>query len=237
MSYAYGSTNTAEGLFFSSECEACSGSGYVYDDDGRAVECECKRRWDAQRRLARIKQPAKFGEYLLADFQPRSAEQRTMVDTLAAYAADPPKTGILLIGPVGTGKTHMLATLMRELVSTRKVNGRFWRADELLDAGKRAFDRRRDDEEPDPLLAAREVKLLLLDDLGVERLTDWQRSEISLLISHRSDHELRTFITSNMPLAELSKPDFYGARIGSRLGEMCKVLVLRGADQRKGGGA
>jgi DNA replication protein DnaC len=75
------------------------------------------------------------------------------------------------------------------------------------------------------------VPLLVLDDLGSERVTDWVREQIFLIINSRYEEMLPTVVTTNDTLEELEK--HVGQRIISRLMETCQGLILDGEDFRK----
>ena len=76
---------------------------------------------------------------------------------------------------------------------------------------------------------------LILDDLGVEKTTDWSLQTLYTLINRRYEEELVTIITSNLSLKELAEK--VGDRIASRIAEMCEVKVMKGEDRRLKRGA
>ena len=72
--------------------------------------------------------------------------------------------------------------------------------------------------------------LLILDDLGAEKTTDWALQSLYIIINKRLSEELQTIITSNLSLDELR--DKIGDRIASRIAGMCKIVKLTGRDRR-----
>ncbi len=73
--------------------------------------------------------------------------------------------------------------------------------------------------------------LLLLDDLGAAKTSEWTEELTYRLINHRYEHMLPTLITTNLPTAELRTA--LGDRVASRLAEMTERVVLTGPDRRR----
>jgi DNA replication protein DnaC len=104
---------------------------------------------------------------------------------------------------------------------------------DMLDGIKQGFD--------DPgiaswwtqtLMAAQSVPLLVLDDIGSEKPTEWARERLTQLIGHRYDNELCTLISSNLTLAELKEHIDPIGRITSRIKGMTVPIEYRGKDRR-----
>ena len=74
------------------------------------------------------------------------------------------------------------------------------------------------------------VSLLVLDDLGAEKTTEWAESTLYLIIDRRNRDEKWTIVTSNLTLPEIEQT--LGARIASRLSDM-KVVNIKLPDYRK----
>src|SRR5207244_381801 len=77
----------------------------------------------------------------------------------------------------------------------------------------------------------RTAPLVVLDDIGAERPSEWQRERLLTIIGDRYDNELSTIITSNLTIAELTEP--LGGRLQSRIAGMTVPLLFKGADRRK----
>lgn len=73
--------------------------------------------------------------------------------------------------------------------------------------------------------------LLLLDDLGAAKTSEWTEELTYRLINHRYEHMLPTLITTNLPTAELRTA--LGDRVASRLAEMTERVILTGPDRRR----
>lgn len=134
---------------------------------------------------------------------------------------------LLLLGNVGTGKTHEAYAALRVLSLSGAICK--WRAvlasDYLRIVGPRnGVDTEREFE------AYAGAHVLLLDDLGSHLGTPWSESELLRLIDRRYAHLRPTLITSNIKRAEFVAT--VGTRIASRLNEMCTIATMIGDDRR-----
>jgi len=147
------------------------------------------------------------------------------------------RRGIYIHGSVGTGKTHIAYALLSackkdisaggEVVGTES-SATFINASEFFAEMKRDFDRKEKTYPMENLMQSR--KLLFIDDIGAEKLSEWVISEFYLLLNHRYNEMLPTIFTSNLSLDELSEK--FGERITSRIAGMCDVVELSGVDRR-----
>ena len=146
------------------------------------------------------------------------------------------RRGIYIHGSVGTGKTHIAYSLHNYYTKERKVGdevhkihrGIFINASELFSEMKKDFDRKDKEHPMEELVQSR--KLLFIDDIGAEKLSEWVISEFYLLLNHRYNEMLPTIFTSNLSPDELSER--LGERITSRIIGMCDVVRLEGSDKR-----
>ncbi|WP_217553131.1 ATP-binding protein [Streptomyces sp. GbtcB6] len=135
---------------------------------------------------------------------------------------------LLIAGPTGTGKTYQAYGAVRALL-TRGVRLR-WEATTSADLHARLRPRAGHDGERDLQTLAR-CPLLLLDDLGAAKTSEWTEELTYRLINHRYEHMLPTLITTNLPTAELRAA--LGDRVASRLAEMTERVILTGPDRRR----
>ncbi|MFI1097537.1 ATP-binding protein [Streptomyces sp. NPDC020917] len=135
---------------------------------------------------------------------------------------------LLIAGPTGTGKTHQAYGAIRSLLAAG-VRLR-WEATTAADLY--AAQRPRQGHDPErQLLALARCPLLLLDDLGAAKQSQWTEELTYRLVNHRYNHMLPTLVTTNLPVAELR--DAVGDRVASRLAEMTERVILTGRDRRR----
>lgn len=137
---------------------------------------------------------------------------------------------LLLVGATGTGKTHLAYGAVRALL-TSGVNCRAV-VTTAADLYARLRPRHGVDPEAEFERAAR-ARVLVVDDLGAAKGSEWTEEINYRLVNHRYEHEAPTLFTSNVKPKDL--PAVLGVRVSSRLFEMTETVVLKGADRRLGG--
>ena len=135
---------------------------------------------------------------------------------------------LLILRPTGTGKTHQAVGAIRTLAASGVTVG--WYADTApgLFASLRPRDGVDGEAEYRKISTA---QLLLLDDLVAAKASEWTEEILFRLVNDRYEAMLPGLYTSNVPAAELRNA--LGARIASRLAEMCQQVALRGEDRRR----
>jgi len=118
-----------------------------------------------------------------------------------------PRRCLILWGSRGTGKTHLCAAVVNRL-RERGVSAGFFTAPDLLDMLRSGYARGDYDE---LLNGLRNLDVLALDDLGVEKETDWATEKLFQIINHRYNKNLPLMISTNM------NPELFEARLADRL--------------------
>jgi DNA replication protein DnaC len=183
----------------------------------------------AEKSLARV--PVRYATATVSHPEV-AAWVRSLVDAAVRDArAFNPKVqrgpSLLLLGPVGTGKTHQVYGAIRELVQIGVSCS--WLVTTAADLyAELRPDRNRGDQAFDRFAS---VPLLVLDDLGAHKGTEWTAEQTFRLINHRYEQHLATVVTSNLSAPELRAR--VGDRVTSRLVEMCRQVGLKGSDRRR----
>jgi len=141
--------------------------------------------------------------------------------------------GLVLTGNVGTGKTHLAAAILRELVKNDKITeAAFVKVSVLLMKIRATFKDNAQETEEEIVNFYSKVPFLILDDLGVGEASNFTITTLFIIIDLRDSELLSTIITTNSTLLKIEKN--LDARISSRLAGMKNIKVDM-ADYRKKG--
>lgn len=149
--------------------------------------------------------------------------------------------GLLLTGPVGTGKTHLSVSVLRGLLE-KGVPCLFYEFGALLKEIQNSYNPVSQASELDVLAPVYETEVLVLDELGASKPTDWVRDTMMQIIGKRYNERRLTIFTTNYGDArrqpeEETLEDRVGVRLRSRLYEMCRTVTVEGEDYRRKLGA
>lgn len=149
-------------------------------------------------------------------------------------------TGLTLLGPSGTGKTHLLCAIINEIANYTLSNINYENRDfysqrdipKFLTVGQFAMGMRYSKYEDAESFFNKQKRasVLFIDDLGIESSTDFIREALFTLIDYRLANELKTFISTNLSLKEIKEK--YHERFLSRLKEMTLIFEIKGDDFR-----
>jgi len=139
--------------------------------------------------------------------------------------------GLFLYGNVGTGKTHLAVAIVDYIARLHKneINGsiRFITVTELLQTIKDSF---KYTDGKNVIDRFKKCRLLIIDDMGTNKVTDWTQEVFYSIINYRYENLLPTIITTNLTIDEFKKVN--DERLMSRIFEMCKGVKLSGEDHR-----
>ena len=144
------------------------------------------------------------------------------------YLEKPDKKGWAFIGDNGTGKSHLATGIAIEMIERHLTKTKIISTPELM--GSLFANMNHDGGVERMMKEYKDIKLLVLDDLGAEKSSEYAVQQLFLVIDHRLRNNKLTFITSNYSINDLSK--YVSQRIASRILEMCRVEILSGGDYR-----
>jgi len=248
------------------ECRVCEGSRRIFEETSEGIskirECECN---GLIKRISLFNQagiPGKFVHENFSSFSVDPPQHRTLknaflssknfiddyVDRKGQYSQ-----GLIYMGAPGLGKTHLVVSIIKELVMQHGVECKFVDFFELLRDIRHGYGE--DISEKDFIDPYVGVKVLVIDELAKGRNTDWELTILDHFISTRyNDDDKVTLVTTNFSdklessvalnnrnnkqsisnaYSRFTIEEKVGARIYSRLMEMCKKVRLEGTDYRR----
>jgi DNA replication protein DnaC len=239
-------------------CQVCGGTGFeLVEKDGReyARPCSCRARASGATGVGFLdacRIPPRYEHCTLATFDGGNPSLRSALEKAMSYCSGYPHLGaqeglgLLLTGANGVGKTHLAVAVLRELVEGKGARGQFWDFHELIREIKNSYNPETQQTELMVLEPVVEADILLLDDLGAWKMTDWMNDTLFYILNSRYLAKRATLITTNYPDADREKVmaadplvrreylvERIGQRLRSRLMEMCLVIGLDGPDWRR----
>lgn len=224
-------------------CAICDGTGWkTIEIDGvrRVTRCDCWREKVADTLLADSRIPRRYQHCSLDTFVTYPNERLLNAVTRAKRFADQfpvVEKGLFLVGPPGIGKTHLAVAVLKHVIRGTGARGIFYDTRDLLKVIRSTYDPTNRTSEQDILRPVMTAELLVLDDLGAEKTSDWVEETLNLIVNTRYNERRATIFTSNFEEKEdRTDPESLLARVGfrmhSRLYEMCDFVEFEGADYR-----
>jgi len=230
-----------------------------------AVACECGGEERAEKIMDRARIPKRYEHCDFESFSTELADGKTWTAqheqslknaklTVQGFLKSFPTTekGLILIGPSGVGKTHLAVAALKELIR-RGHGGLFCDYRELLKEIQASYNPASESTEMGILEPIRTVEILVLDDLGASKPSDWVRDIVGIVLNARYNENRTTIITTNyldnppsageatrLPNGKLvaavredALEQRIGTRMRSRLYEMCRTVEVFAPDFRR----
>jgi DNA replication protein DnaC len=245
-------------------CPICGDTGWrnvAHGKERKVVRCECRTKSRSERLLAAAKIPRRYEHCELSTFKydQDDKDQKSIAAAkflagrfVEEYPTD--KTGLLFVGSVGVGKTHLAVGILKALIRDKGVPCLFCDYRELLKSIQNSYNSSVPATEMDILRPVFDAEVLVLDELGAVRSTEWVFDTVNYILNNRYNDNKTTVITTNFPdkpeqgrvedgnslsyssAEKAARRETLGDRIGermrSRLHEMCKKVEMEGDDYR-----
>lgn len=227
-------------------CEFCSGTGWELVVGKGARPCRCRIADRVGELLARARIPKRYEKCSFDNYYPQgdpwkekeiNESQRMALRDAKQFVDEYPgvEFGLLLMGPCGVGKTHLAVAMLRALVR-KGIQCLFYDFRDLLKEIQDSYNSVSQTSELQVLAPIYEAEVLVLDELGASKPTDWVRDTMTQIINTRYNDKKITLFTSNYLDRQVQQEellvDRVGVRLRSRLYEMCKMIELKGEDYR-----
>ena len=222
-----------------------------------AEPCECRHEQRVAKLLERAHIPRRYQHCSFESYEavfPGSDRSLAAAHLMArrfvdGYPATTDGHGLLLTGSIGIGKTHLAVGILQSLIVEKGVRGLFCDYRELLKEIQHSYNPQVLTTELDILRPVFDAEVLVLDELGASKPTEWVWDTVAHILNTRYNDKRTTIITTNYPdqapgaavvttaaqraMREETLGDRIGERMRSRLAEMCVVIEMRGDDFRR----
>jgi|SRR5688500_5498464 DNA replication protein DnaC len=205
----------------------------------RVVRCDCWRESIVDRGLTAARIPPRFVRSELETYEPDTDSQRDALRRANTFVRSFPAVdkGLLFYGPYGVGKTHLAVGILKAIIRNTGARGYFFETPDLLRQVRNTYNSGVDATEMGILRPVMDAELLVLDDLGTEKTSEWVQETLGLVVNNRYNTKRPTILTSNLhDTMDTTDPNSFvfqiGARTKSRLREMCDWIEIQGADVR-----
>lgn len=168
--------------------------------------------------------PGKYERYSLEAYQGNDPLVEVLRNHVHTY------DNITLCGKTGCGKTHLAVGMLAKYIQKER-NALFITVPELLLKIRSSFGDKATQSEDELIDHYASPALLVMDDLGAERTTEYSITTLFLILDRRLRHGRKTIVTTNLSIEEIEK--CLGARIASRLSESRVIKISTMADWRK----
>lgn len=224
-------------------CPDCQDTGWITVVRGGlsgAKPCGCVKERELAGLLDRAEIPECYFDSDLLNFETGDPGLERMLSQAKTYAANftPASRGMLITGYPGTGKTHLAVGIIKVLIA-RGFACRFVYCQNLLEKMKASYTPDNPDGDAELYWRIIEEPVLLLDDIGSSRITEWTQDTMCQILTHRCNAKLPTIMTTNVPderqlvggsaplgIKQATLREVIGDRARSRLFEMCQWLTM-----------
>ena len=200
--------------------------------------CQFAAQQQVRSMLRSSKIPSRYMGKTLADYH---VDEANRIAVKYAQNALKLNFGAYFFGDCGTGKTFLASIVAQEFLRAGK-SVIFVKVPALLSDIQATFDKKSNDKTEDLLERLETADLVVLDDFGMEKPTQWAGATLCKILDMRYDNERAvTIITSNLSLEDLAwrldnatdGDNLNGSRIADRCYENCKPILFKGKSRRR----
>jgi len=221
-------------------CPACSGTGWELVEGKGVRPCGCQRVGRSDLLLSQARIPARFMHCSFDTFDTLCPSLQRALMYTRKFVEEYPlvDVGLIYLGTCGVGKTHLAVAALKELVR-KGIVGMFYDFRDLLKEIQDSYNPNTHTSELKILAPIFEAEVLVLDELGASKPTEWVQETMTHIINKRYNEKKTTIFTSNyldMPSGssyDETLTDRVGRRLQSRLQEMCTAILVEGDDYRE----
>jgi DNA replication protein DnaC len=221
-------------------CPDCGGTGWEFVEGKGVRSCRCKKAARKDLLLAHARIPNRFHHCAFENFEPLMPSLHRALMNTRRFVEEYPvvDVGLLFLGSCGVGKTHLAVAALKELVA-KGIPGLFYDFRDLLKEIQDSYNPNTRTSELKILAPIFEAEVLVLDELGASKPTEWVQETITHIINKRYNDKKVTIFTSNyldIPINtsyDETLTDRVGVRLRSRLHEMCRLIPIEGDDYRE----
>jgi len=220
-------------------CPLCYGSGMEIVTGKGARPCKCRKQKSHSNLIEKARIPKRYTDCHFYSYRVLNPSQDRAFRYSSRLAMEYPaiERGLLLMGTVGVGKTHLAVSILKSLTE-RGFNCLFYEFGALLKGIQDSYNSVSQTSELKVLQPIFDAEVLVLDEIGASKPTDWVRDTMAHIINMRyNDKKLTIFTTNYLDERRTEKDetleDRVGVRLRSRLFEMCKTVSMGGEDFRR----
>jgi len=221
------------------DCKICQDTGLEVVTGKGARVCSCRRQRKREDQFLSVRLPRRYDGFHFNNYKPQTPMQDAAFKLAASLTMEFPAVdrGLLLMGNVGVGKTHLAVSILKGLTE-RGFDCLFYEFGSLLKEIQDSYNPNTFTSELSVLSPVLKTEVLVLDELGASKPTDWVRDTMAHIINTRyNDKKLTIFTTNYLDERKYDREetleDRVGARLRSRLFEMCKTVMMDGRDYRR----
>lgn len=220
-------------------CPLCYGSGMEVVPGKGARLCECRKQKSHSNLIEKVKIPRRYENCHFQSYKVQNPSQERAFRYASKLAMEYPAIdrGLILMGTCGVGKTHLAVSILKALTE-RGFSCFFYEFGSLLKQIQDSYNPNTQSSELKILSNIFDAEILVLDEIGASKPTDWVRDTMAHIINTRyNDKKLTIFTTNYLDERKSEKDesleDRIGVRLRSRLFEMCQTVKIEGHDFRK----